>query len=219
MKLRQIAAYGSDLKLVDGDRSEVTARAQAWAEQHDAFYASHLWSPFFIAGTRVFALELAQAGPVPDAIVFPVGAGSLLLGAHEGFRMLANDGLLDRVPRLFGVQASACAPLAEAFASGELEVTNAPIGRGGSVAEGILVAAPPRDREVLEAVRESRGGFAVVEDADVLNAHEGLRRSGVFAEPTAAAAIAGYARLLTSSVLGADDRTLVVLTGSGLKAT
>jgi len=218
-KLRQIRAYGSRLELVDGGRAETTAAAQAAAVEHGARYASHLWSPFFVAGMRTFAFELARQGDRPDAIVFPVGSGSLLLGAYDGFRVLRDAGLVERIPRLFGAQVDVCAPLADAFAAGLDSAEDIEVAGGGSIAEGILIAAPPRSREILAAVRDSGGGFVTVDDAQVAAARDALARAGVYAEPTSAVAQAGFAALARAGAVPADRSTLVVLTGSGLKAS
>ena len=212
-KLAQIAAYGARLERVDGSRSEVSARAQAWAAHAGAPYASHLWSPFFVAGTRTFAFELhEQLGDAPRDIVVPVGSGSLLLGAHQGFAALRKAGLIGRPPRLFGVQTAACTPLADAF-----EPRRGAPSSGTSIAEGIMVAEPPREREVLAAVRESGGAFVRVEDWEIERAQAALAGHGLLVEPTAAAAEAGARRLLGSGTVAGGAATVVALTGSGLK--
>jgi threonine synthase len=220
-KLDQIRAYGATLRLVSGDRGEVTRRAQEYADRgHEggARYASHLWSPFFVAGMRTFAHELCANRPAPDAVLFPVGSGSLLLGAFEGFTELVRAGRIDRLPRLYGVQSAACAPLVEAFAAGR-DAISAPAGSGtATAAEGILIAEPPRHRAILRAVRESGGALLTVDEPAIWDAWTGLARSGVFVEPTSAVAEAGRRRLAATGVVAAGPETIVALTGSGLKA-
>jgi threonine synthase len=204
-KLRQIAAYGARLELVEGTRAEVTRRAQTWADDTGDYYASHLWSPFFSAGLRTIAVELAQAGTLAGVIA-PAGSGSLLIGLHAGFALLRDAGTIEHLPPLYGVQAEACDPLAAAF-DGRAAACS-----GTTIAEGIRIAAPPRAAEVLRAVRESGGAIVTVGEAEIADARASLARRGVLVEPTAAVGEAGRRKLAF------DADPVVILTGSGLKA-
>lgn len=218
-KRRQIAAYGAEIMMVAGDRSEVTAAAQDHADRTGAVYASHLWSPYFIAGMRTLGAELADLGPL-DAVIFPVGSGSLVLGAFQGLAAVgrpSGDGYAG--PRLYGVQVDACRPLVDAFDRGDEDISVAPAVNGGSLAEGILVASPPRARAVLHAVRASGGALLSVSDSAVERAMSSLWLRGIYAEPTSAAAEAGRSELMRRGLLADSDRVIVALTGTGLKAS
>jgi threonine synthase len=219
-KRRQIAAYGAEMVMVAGDRSEVTVAAQDHAERTGAVYASHLWSPYFIAGMRTLGAELAELGPL-DAVIFPVGSGSLVLGAFQGLVAVADRPAGDSYagPRLYGVQVDACRPLVDAFYSGDDDINAAPSLNSGSLAEGILVARPPRARAVLKAVRASGGALLSVSDSDVEAAMSSLWLRGIYAEPTSAAAEAGRSELFRRGLVAESDRVVVVLTGSGLKTS
>ena len=85
-KLRQIRAYGTEVHSIEGPRKAVTAAAMTYARQHDLVYVSHMMSPYFAEGTKAFAYEVAQQfdETLPGHIVFPVGNGSLLIGAFNG---------------------------------------------------------------------------------------------------------------------------------------
>jgi threonine synthase len=203
-------AFGAQIHPVPGTRQEVADAALAAASS--AAYAAHSWTPWFILGTASFAYELhAQLGRAPDAIVLPVGAGTLLLGIACGFSALARQGVVDHVPRLYGVQSTACAPLASAF---ELGLVNpAEISVGDTDAEGIKIARPPRGAQILAAVRASGGAIIAVDDAELWAAFERLASGGVLVEPTSAVAFAGVGRLL----LGSSETVVVPVTGTGLK--
>jgi len=208
-KVAQTHSYGAEVVEVEGDRSAASAAARAHVAETGAFYASHAWSPFFIAGMRTVAFELVeQLGPDLPAVVAPAGAGTLLLGLYDGFRLLTERGDLPALPQLIAVQAEACAPLADAFARGLDDVDP---GRAWhhSVAGGINIASPPRGREILRAVRESGGAIVAVTEDAIVAARARLLRRGVFAEHTAAAAWAGSTE--------APPGAAVVLTGFGLK--
>ena len=216
-KIAQIAACGADVVVIRGSRQEVAEAALR--QSAEIFYASHNWQPFFVEGTKTLAWELwEQAGfHAPDNLVVPLGYGSNVLGADRGFDELARSGELTRRPRLFGVQAARCAPYAAAFRAGVEHLVSAEI--APTVAEGIATARPTRVAEVLRAVRDSGGSIVAVEEAEIVQALRELARRGLYVEPTSAVAAAGLSRLLASGVIRPQEYTVLVLTGSGLKAS
>jgi threonine synthase len=218
-KRRQIEAYGARVFAVGGDRTQVTARAQAHAISTGAVYASHLWSPYFIAGMRTLGAELAELGAL-DAVIFPAGSGSLVIGAFQGLAAVRGEhqGAGYKGPRLFGIQVHACQPLVDAFDAGEDDLLDSRPAVDQSIAEGILVAHPPRARAVLRAIRESGGALIGVSDEDVERATRSLWQRGMYAEPTSAAAEAGRVELVRRGLLDEPDRVIVTLTGTGLKS-
>ena len=185
----------------------------------ELFYASHNWQPMFVEGTKTLAYELwEQAGfRAPDNVVVPLGYGSNVLGTDRGFDELRRAGEIARRPRLFAVQAAAVAPLAAAFHENEEHLVPTEI--RPTVAEGIATPRPTRVAEVLRAVRETGGTIVAVEEAEIVQALRDLARRGLYVEPTSAVAAAGLTRLLASGVVRAQERTVLVLTGSGLKAS
>ncbi|MCS7287278.1 MAG: pyridoxal-phosphate dependent enzyme [Anaerolineae bacterium] len=211
-KKAQIAIYGAELVEVKGPREEA-ARA-VWEEAEKGYYyASHYYNPLILEGMKTVAYEIwEQLGRVPDAMVLPVGHGTLLLGLYEGFRNLLETGLVDSMPALYGVQARNCSPLFEAFRLGIEEIPD--YTPGPTVAEGISIAKPLRAKEILRAVRETGGGILVVEEEEILKARKELALEGFFVEPTSAVAVAALDHLHDLS-----GKTVVVpLTGSGLKS-
>jgi len=218
-KLAQIRAYGARVEPAAGPRQAATEAAIAGAAASGAAYASHLWNPAFLAGTATFAYETwEQLGRrIPDVAVFPVGGGTLLLGAYRGWVALREAGLADRVPRLVGVQVAACAPLAAAFDAGREEPL--PVDPTPSAAEGILTPRPPRGSQVLAAVRETAGCLLTVDDESTWAALRDLGLMGLYVEPTAAVAAAGLRVLLEDGRIAVGDEVVCALTGSGLKAT
>ncbi|MGI8741008.1 MAG: threonine synthase [Bryobacteraceae bacterium] len=216
-KVAQIEMYGADLIKVPGSREDTTAAA--FSAALDTFYASHNWSPYFLAGMKTAAYEIAEqlAWKAPDWIVTPVGGGGLLVGLYLGFTDLLAAGLIERAPRLAAVQANACDPVYRAWRA-RLEHIPA-IDKGRTAAEGISVAKPVRGKAILEAIRESDGVVITVDDDEVWTALETLGRQGIYVEPTAAAAPAALRKLHQAGVIGPNEQAVVMLTGSGLKAT
>jgi threonine synthase len=186
-KLDAMRAYGANLILVDGPRANATHAA----ESADAHYASHAHDPIYLEGTKTFAFELYdQLGGAPDAVVFPVGGGALLLGAAKGFAELGV------APELIAAQAEACAPLVYGGVP-----TPKP-----SVADGIPIAVPPRRQEILDAA----AAVAVSED-EILDAYDSLAATGVLVELTSAVAVAALDKIDVSGTV------VVAATGNGLK--
>ncbi len=213
VKQAQIAAYGAEVVPVPGPRIEAS-RAVHRAVDAGAVYASHVYSPFYPQGVKTIAFEVwEQLGErAPDSVVLPLGHGSLLRGVHRGFSELLSAGCIERIPRFFGVQAEACAPIARAWTQGATDVE--PVEGGQTVAEGVCIAAPPWGGAVLASVRESGGGVLAVSDAEALAAQKKLAHQGIYVEPTSALAMAAldHVRDRVGSV------PLVVLTGSGFKS-
>jgi threonine synthase len=215
-KLVQIAASGAEVRAIPGTRQDVIEAALSAIGE--SFYASHNWQPFFIEGTKTLAYELwEQLGFVaPDNILVPTGYGSNILGLDRGFEELERNGEIAALPRLFAVQAANCAAFAAAWAAREDRFV--PFLPKPTVADGIATPKPVRMAEVLAALRRSKGGVVSVPEDEIAPALAALGRLGLFVEPTAAVAGAALTRLLQDGTIQAGQSTIVVLTGSGLKA-
>ncbi len=219
-KLVQAAAYGARVVRVEGSREDVAKAAmEAAAADPAATYASHNWHPFFLEGVKTWALEVWEQleHRMPHNLVVPAGSGSMVLGAALAVRQLQPGGNLTQLPRLFAIQPAACAPLDVAFRAGLNDTP--PIQPEPTIAEGTSIAAPVRGREVLAAIRHSGGQTVAVSEAEIVDAFHALARHGLYAEPTSAVAVAGARRLIASGVIGPGEETVILLSGSGLKAT
>jgi threonine synthase len=215
-KITQIAATGAKVIRVPGPRQGVAEAAMA--DDSGYFYASHNWDPSFLDGIKTIGYEIwEQCGfSVPDVIIAPTGGGSNLLGCFRAFRELCAVGEVDRLPRLYGAQSESCQPMARAFetdAETYLEVETYP-----SIAEGIAVSRPVRSRALLGAIRESGGAIRAVSETSIAAAHDRLARSGLYVEPTSATAAALLDQLIREGTIRAEEKAVVILTGSGLKA-
>jgi threonine synthase len=213
-KLAQMEAYGAEVIEIKG-RREYAALAAWAAAAHGAYYASHVYSPFFLAGIETLAYELwEQLGHrAPDAIVLPVGNGTLLLGIHRGFQRLHEAGLTGGQPRLFAVQAAACPPIYQAFRSGREAIE--PVATAPTVASGVAIGQPTRAGQILAAIRATDGAVFSVTEKEILEARNQLARCGFYAEETAAVATAALGEL--RSVLSPGELVVVPVTGHGLK--
>ena len=216
-KIAQISAYGAEVHLIPGPREATEAAALEMAKT--VFYASHNWHPFFLQGTKTLGYELWEdlGFRAPDNIIIPTGAGSNVLGCDLAFRELLAAGEIDRLPRLFVAQPANCAPIHSAFSVGAVD--HAETGFAPTIAEGTTIKRPLRMRWLLEALRRSDGGTVAIGEDDIRAAARDLARGGLFAEPTSATAAAAFDRLCREGRIGANEVTIVVLTGGGLKAT
>ena len=216
-KIVQMRAYGAETELIPGTRQDTSEAAERQAS--DVFYASHAWQAFFLQGTKTLAYELWEdfGFTSPDNIIIPTGGGSNVLGCDIGFCELMRRGEIDRLPRLFAVQPENCAPLHATFLTGVDDLVA--IHAKPTVAEGTSIARPIRTREVLAAVRRSAGRTVAVSEDEILAAHGELARSGFYVEPTSASAAAALTKLLGEGLIRRDETTVLIMTGSGLKAT
>jgi threonine synthase len=210
-KLTAIERAGATPVRVEGSRQDVTDACVEAVERGDGWYASHAWNPAFFAGTATFALEVAaqRDWSVPDAVVTPLGHGTLFLGAYRGFRALVDAGWTDRMPTLLGAQAAGYAPVASSLHGED--------GASNDVADGIQITEPVRKAEMLDAVEETGGDVVAVDREATERELERLHRAGLYTEPTCAVAPAALRTYRERGVVAPDDDVVVPLTGSGLK--
>ena len=243
-KLAQIAAYGAELRLVEGNRTATTGAVKAAAKT--VCYASHNWHPFFLEGTKTLAFEIVEqlGGDVPAHVICPVGFGSIYLGLFIGFRELREAGVIERVPRLLGVQPAVCCPIYNAYRKGEPSGGQAPAQQnkrdgklgegqalalenkgvvsrmaqtGTTLAEGITAELPVRAQMILDAIHYTNGAFTIVDDAAIRASLETLATRGIYVEPTSAVVVKGYEKFRDAGIIGAGEATVSILTGIGLK--
>ena len=212
-KTVQMRAHGATVELIPGSRQDTSTAAEARA--CEIFYASHNWHPFFLQGTKTLAYELWEdlGFEAPDNVVIPCGAGSNVLGCAIGFGELLRAGAIRRLPRLFAAQPAQCGPIARAF------LGLAPEPARPTIAEGTAIAAPIRVPEILAALRASRGGAVLLEEREIAAATLALAAQGIYVEPTCAQAAAAFTHLLACGTIGPGETTVLVLTGTGIKAT
>lgn len=215
-KLAQMRIFGAEVQLVPGGRE--ASEQEAIRQSRELFYAGHNWHPVFLQGTKMTAYEIWEDLDyrAPDNIVVPVGAGSILLGCEIGFSELLAAGQIRHVPRLFGVQPANCAPIVASFAAN----TDEPVAarHASTIADGAAIRHPVRLREALAAIRLSGGMMVAVEEAQIVPALQDLAAAGLFVEPTSAIVVPALERLLAGGDIRPEETTVVLLSGSGLKA-
>jgi len=176
-------------------------------------------NPVLVEGKKIAGLEVAEQsagfGGVPDWLAVSVGDGCTIAGIWKGLITMLELGVFERVPRLLGVQASEVNPLQYALEHDRLP-THA---TGSTIADSINVHVPRNWRKAVRALRDSDGVLVAATDDAILDAMRLAGRHGLFAEPAAAAALAGVVAAVEARIIGPSDRVLVMITGSGLKDT
>jgi threonine synthase len=213
-KLLQIENYGAQLHKIPGTRED-TAHAAVTASK-ETYFASHYRNPFFFQGTKTCIFEIVEQldWTAPDVLFLPVGNGTLLYGTYLGLKDLQRENIIDKLPRIIGVQAANCAPLVLIWRHKKSQRVMSQM--KSTCAEGIAVTNPVRSKEILHAIRETNGDMIDVTEQEIINAlHESFQK-GYFIEPTAAVAVAGFKKY--HNHINNDERVVVPLTGHGLKA-
>ena len=212
-KTVQMRAHGATVELIPGTRQDTSAAAETRASE--IFYASHNWHPFFLEGTKTLAYELWEdlGFRAPDHVIMPCGAGSNVLGCWIGFSDLLRTGAIDRMPRLWAAQPLNCGPIAAAALGLEPGPTLP------TIAEGTAIAAPIRLPEVVAALHNSGGGAILLSEAEIAAETIHLASLGLYVEPTCAQAAAAFGALQSAGRIAPTETAVVVLTGTGLKAT
>lgn len=214
-KVHQIAASGSIVTMVADGRQAAADAARRAAER--SFYASHVWHPMYFHGTKTFAYEVCEqmSWKAPDTIVLPVSNGALLLGVYIGLVELFGAGVIEKLPRLVGVQTQACAPVYNAFEGGRADVEA--VEPQPTIAEGIAATNPKRGRQLLECLYRTNGMCLRVSENEIKAALAQMCLKGFFIEPTAAATVAGVRQYMEHHAVE-NEVVVSVLSGSGLKA-
>ena len=211
-KVDQSKAFGAEVVLVPGERDDTSAAAINMADEY--FYASHNWHPMFVQGTKTIGYEIWEDldFKVPDNIVMPVSEGSNLLGCYIAFSELLRAGEINHLPRLFAVQPENCAPLHHQL-QGTRQKQFLP-----TVAEGTAVRSPTRLDAMIDAINATDGGAVINSEAEIIAASKRLARAGILTEPSSAQAWSAARKLVDNGRISESERTVVILTGTGLKA-
>lgn len=216
-KLAQLRTYGAHVMAVRGSYDQAFDLCLAATERFGWYSRNTGYNPVLSEGKKTVVFEILEQRRwrAPDWIVVSVGDGCILGSIGKGLRDLQGVGLLDRMPRVLGVQATGSAAIYNAWKSGAAVAS--PV-QPDTVADSISVGLPRDAVKALRAVRESGGAMVCVPDEAILKAGHRLGRlAGVFAEPAASAALAGVIEARAQGILRGSEEVVVVITGLGLK--
>lgn len=215
--LRQIELTGATLTVLDGHIGDCGKASREYAAESGAMDLSTLREPYRIEGKKTMGLEVAEqlGWRLPDAVVYPAGGGTGLIGMWKAFGELRELGWVSgRLPKMFVVQSDGCAPIVKAFEAGLPQAE--PWVDPWTVASGLRVPAPLGDRLMLRALRESGGAAVSVSDSDLTAAAAmGSKLEGVDFSPEGGATIAAVRVLIGKGSLAAEDSIVIFNTGAG----
>jgi threonine synthase len=219
INITETAAYGARVYVADGQIDECGALVGKGAAEGLWFDCSTLKEPYRLEGKKVMGLELAEqfGWDLPDAIFYPTGGGTGLVGMWKAFDELEAVGLIGRKrPRMYAVQAEGCAPIVRAFEKGDEFAQRWE--HAATVATGIRVPKAVGDFLILRAVRESGGeGIAVSEEAILQAVEEAARDDGVLLCPEGGAVLAAWRKALMKGLVRSDERVLLFNCANGNK--
>jgi len=217
-KLAQMLVCGAKVIPIRGTYDQAFDLSTQACQRFGWYNRNTAYNPFTIDGKRTAAFEIWEQldGAAPDSVWIPVGDGVILSGIAKGFRDLQEIGLIERVPRLIACQAEGSPAIVRALERGVDDPE--PVAGAHSIADSIVVETPRNGILALRDIRDSGGRGVAVTDQEILDSMALLGRvTGMFVEPSSAAAVAALLRERTAGHVADDERAVVLLTGTGLK--
>jgi len=219
LNIRETAAYGAQVIVADGQIDECGRIVGEGAAAGRWFDCSTLKEPYRLEGKKVMGLELAEqfGWELPDAIFYPTGGGTGLIGMWKGFEELERIGLIgSKRPRMVAVQAAGCAPMVRAYEQGEKFAERWE--GAATMATGIRVPKAVGDFLILRAVRESGGAAIAVEEEAIMEAvNDAATDDGMLLCPEGGAVLAGWRSALERGLVGKDERVVLFNCANGNK--
>jgi threonine synthase len=225
-KIAQLLIFGARVMLVKGNYDQAVALCLAASKEFDWYCRNTAYNPYTVEGKKTASFEICEqmtkdegrkmeGWSAPASIFVSVGDGNIISGLWKGLRDLLALGWIDRMPKLFGVQAEGSAACYNAWRAGTEEIM--PV-NAQTVADSISADIPLDGVRAVRAVRETGGAYLTVSDDEILAAIPELARGeALFVEPAASAAYAGLKKAVAQGLIKADERVVVMLTGNGLK--
>jgi threonine synthase len=216
-KLIATSIYGAKIIAVEGSYDDCSRLSVELSFELDWAFCNVGFRSYYAEGSKTLAFEVAEqlGWNLPDAVIAPIGSGSMFTKVHQGFGELLTLGLVDgTTPRLFGGQGEGCSPVAHAFAN---ETKVKPV-RANTIAKSIAIGSPADGDLAVAAARDSGGSIhSVAEDQIVDNIALLAETTGVFGETAPAVTLGALRSAVDRGELGENDRVVLLVTGDGLK--
>ena len=214
-KITMIEAHGATAHVIPGTRDHCADVCRAQVREKGAYYANHVYNPYFYEGMKAYIYEtFEQLGRIPANIVIPVGNGTLFIGAVKALEHLVASGAIERFPNIIALQSELCDPLYRARTAGDTKpalVTPQP-----TLAEGIAIGVPMRGEEILGMMARHDIKVVTAPEDKILEARAAIARRGIYCEHTTAANYAAY--LHYCELYGPTPDTLITMCGAGIKS-
>ena len=217
-KIVGTAVYNPHLVRVRGSYDDVNRLCSQVADRYGWGLVNINLRGYYGEGSKTMAFEIAEqlGWRLPTAVVAPMAGGSLLTKLEKGFGEFVEAGLVSgRLPRLYGAQASGCAPIVHLVEGGGETLT--PV-VPNTIARSIAIGNPADGRFAASAIRRSGGWAAgVSEEALVAGIRLLAETTGVFTETAGGVTVAAALALAESGRLRPEDELVLCITGNGLK--
>jgi len=217
-KLAQAMVYGAKVVQIRGNFDRALKMVLELSEKHREVYLLNSINPYRLEGQKSLAYEICDQlnREPPDRVVLPVGNAGNISAIWKGFTEFHKLGLIEKLPKMTGIQAEGASPIARAIRNGKDEIML--IDKPETVATAIRIGAPVSWKKAMRAIRRSGGTAETVTDEEILEAQKMLARSeGLFVEPASASSIAGLKKLFEAGKIDKDEVVVCVTTGHGLK--
>jgi threonine synthase len=214
-KLTQIMMYGATIVPVDGNYDQAFDLSVQATERFGWYNRNTAYNPLTIEGKKTVSFELFHdlGQQLPDTVFVPAGDGVILSGVYKGFEDLLNLGITEKMPQIVAVQAEGSNNLIRNIHTDQFKAVPS-----STIADSISVDVPRNLRMAAAYLKKYSGSWVIVTDAEILEASITLSRlTGLFAEPAAAAAVAGMLKFRQQKRIQPLSKNVVLLTGSGLK--
>ena len=218
-KILLTSVYGGTFITVDGTYDDVNRLASELAGEHEdwAFVNVNV-RPYYAEGSKTLGFEIAEqlGWRLPEQVVVPIASGAQLVKVDKGFGELTSLGLVPEAPwRVFGAQATGCAPVSAAFAAGYDVVR--PV-RPATIAKSLAIGNPADGPYALDVVRRTGGAIADVSDDEIVDSMRLLASTeGIFGETAGGVTVGVLRKLLAAGQLDPGAETVIINSGDGLK--
>jgi threonine synthase len=218
-KIAQLLIYGARVLLVDGNYDAAFDLSVEAANEFGWYCRNTGYNPFTAEGKKTAAFEIWEQIRLPSnrkplSIFVSVGDGNIISGIHKGFKDLQALGMIEQIPRIFGIQSEGSSAIANAYKAGTEVIT--PV-LANTLADSISVDLPRDGLRALRAATQTGGAYITVSDNAIINAIAELGKVGIFAEPAGSTSYAGLIKATQEGLIEPDDPVVVLNTGSGLK--
>lgn len=216
-KLAQMLNYGAKIIQIDGSYDDCIDISLEVAKRKNWYIRNTGYNPFMTEGKKTVIFEIVEEiGNLPiDVLIVSVGDGSIIGSIYKGLYDLFNLGWIDKMPRIFGVQAEGSNYLYRSFENSSESVA---ISEANTIADSLAVKLPRDKEKAIRAVSMTNGQFICVNDEQILESiHILAKLTGIFGEPASAATLAGLIKAKSLNLIDQEENVVIISTGNGLK--
>ena len=213
-KLVQCLQYGAELIPIKGDYDKAFDLSLEFSQRTGFLNRNTAYNPMTIEGKKTVSFELYEQlpGKEIDYLFLPVGDGVVLSGVIKGFADLKNLGMINKIPKIIGVQSEKSSFIYKAFYNDRFELDY----KASTIADSISVNVARNGYTAVKDLKSVEGEIVLVSDEEILSAQYYLSKmSGIFCEPSSAASFAGFKKI--KNVRFKNKTVVLLLTGHGLK--